>query len=215
MARRQGCGDGHRPRCGRILHMELNDVMRTTFACREFTDEPVPDDVLYEILDVARFAPTGGNRQGQRVIVVRDRDVRRNRRPVQAADGGVHGPGLAWGVAMEHHRPEPRRSRRGRRGDTAVPISGDLIDVPVLLVICVDLSLVASFDSNLDRVGVVQAARSTRSSTTSCLLRATPATAGSSRRRSQIVNRRPSNSSGCRAISRSRPSCHSAGRSNS
>ena len=26
--------------------MELYDVMRTTFACREFTGEPVPDTVL-------------------------------------------------------------------------------------------------------------------------------------------------------------------------
>ena len=56
--------------------MELYDVMRTTFAAREYTGEPLPDDVLYEILDNARFAPSGGNRQGNRVIVVRDPDTR-------------------------------------------------------------------------------------------------------------------------------------------
>src|SRR5258708_4481759 len=52
--------------------MELYDVMRTTFAAREFTDEPVPDDVLFKLLDNARFAASGGNRQGWRVIVIRD-----------------------------------------------------------------------------------------------------------------------------------------------
>ena len=52
--------------------MELYDVMRTTFACREFTGEPVPDDVLHRIIDNARFAPSGGNRQGWRIINVTD-----------------------------------------------------------------------------------------------------------------------------------------------
>ena len=52
--------------------MELYDVMRTTFAARQFTADPVPDVLLHRILDHARFAPSGGNRQGGRVIVVRD-----------------------------------------------------------------------------------------------------------------------------------------------
>src|SRR5919206_3856836 len=51
---------------------ELEDVMRTTFACREFTDAPLPDEDLVAILDSARFAPSGGNRQGWRVVVVRE-----------------------------------------------------------------------------------------------------------------------------------------------
>jgi hypothetical protein len=33
--------------------MELYDVMRTTFAVREFTDDPLPDPVLYRIIDNA------------------------------------------------------------------------------------------------------------------------------------------------------------------
>ena len=52
--------------------MELFDVMRTTFSCRQFTDDDVPDAALYEMFENARFAPSGGNRQGNFVIVVRD-----------------------------------------------------------------------------------------------------------------------------------------------
>ena len=52
--------------------MELNDVMRTTFAARGYTGDALFDEVLYGIPDTARFAPSGGNRQGNRVIVVRD-----------------------------------------------------------------------------------------------------------------------------------------------
>ena len=43
--------------------MDLYDVMTTTFASRDFTDEPLPDDTLFRMLDRARFAPSGGNRQ--------------------------------------------------------------------------------------------------------------------------------------------------------
>ena len=57
--------------------MELEQVIRTTFAAREFDGEPVPDELLHRILDRARFAPSGGNRQGWRVIVVRDPAMQR------------------------------------------------------------------------------------------------------------------------------------------
>src|ERR1700712_3492406 len=56
--------------------MELYEVMRTTGAVRRFTGAPLPDDVLERILDNARFAPSGGNRQGVRVIAVRDMPTR-------------------------------------------------------------------------------------------------------------------------------------------
>ncbi|MCH9671503.1 MAG: nitroreductase family protein, partial [Gammaproteobacteria bacterium] len=57
--------------------MELYDAMRTTFAARDFTDDPLPDDVLERILEHARFAPSGGNRQGWRVIAVRNPETRK------------------------------------------------------------------------------------------------------------------------------------------
>ena len=67
--------------------MELYEVMRTTFACREFTGDPVPPEVLYRIIDNARFAPSGGNRQGWRVINITE-------------------PGLREGIAEEMRRDE-------------------------------------------------------------------------------------------------------------
>ena len=38
---------------------------------------PIDDAVLHRLLDTARFAPSGGNRQGWRVIVVKDPAKRR------------------------------------------------------------------------------------------------------------------------------------------
>jgi len=56
--------------------MELSDVMRTAGSVREFRSDPVPLELIHRVLDNARFAPSGGNRQGWRVIVVTDPQVR-------------------------------------------------------------------------------------------------------------------------------------------
>ena len=56
----------------RLVDLSLIDTLRSTGAVRAFEPEPVPDDVLARLLDTARFAPSGGNRQGWRVIVVKD-----------------------------------------------------------------------------------------------------------------------------------------------
>ena len=66
-----------------MVGMELYDVMRSTSAVREFTNDPLPDEVLGRILDNARFAPSGGNRQGVRVIVVNASTIEATQAPAQ------------------------------------------------------------------------------------------------------------------------------------
>ena len=57
--------------------MDLRGRARSTGAVREFTDEAVDDVTLADLLDDARHAPSGGNRQPWRVAVVKDRRLRR------------------------------------------------------------------------------------------------------------------------------------------
>ena len=75
-------GAQHRARQGRgwqlISNMELRDGLRTTGAVRVFHPESVHDSVVRDILDDARFAPSGGNRQPWRVAVVKDPTIRRS-----------------------------------------------------------------------------------------------------------------------------------------
>src|SRR5712691_1951274 len=52
-----------RPTVGDV---DLIETLRSTGAAREFRPDPVPDDVLARVLDTARFAPSGGNRQAWR-----------------------------------------------------------------------------------------------------------------------------------------------------
>jgi len=57
--------------------MDLAEALRTNPSIRDFTDEPVDDATVAELLELARFAPSGGNRQPWHVAVVGDRALRR------------------------------------------------------------------------------------------------------------------------------------------
>ena len=139
-----------------MVDMDLYDVMRTTAAVREFTADQLPDEVLERILDNARFAPSGGNRQGVRVVVVRDQQTR----DVLAA---LTIPGARRYAAQLNNGETPWNPLRPCGIDAAtvaateVPphMSIPLRDASVLLVVCLDLGVVAATDQNLDRIGVI------------------------------------------------------------
>lgn len=139
--------------------MELYDVMRTTFAVRDFTDAPLSDATLAKILAQARFAPSGGNRQGWAVLVVRERATRE----VIAA---CTAPAAKRYVAQQQAGESPWNAVTPTRVDattianTPVPerLIAPVLHAPVVLVVCVDLRVVASTDQYLNRVGVISGA---------------------------------------------------------
>ena|SRR5690348_6255514 len=137
--------------------MEIYDVMRTTGATRQFTGEPLPDEVLERILDNARFAPSGGNRQGTRVVVIRDRHTRE-----ALADLSVTGARRYIAQQRNGENPwNPVHPVGVSDADIAaveVPPATQLLDASVVLVVCVDLGVVAALDQDLDRIGVVSGA---------------------------------------------------------
>ena len=139
--------------------MELSEVMRTTFAAREFLAQEVTNEQIARILDNARFAPSGGNRQGWKVIVVRKEETRdalvpliepifrRYLAQVQAGES-------PWNTINETNLTQEEIDRQ----DLPKGFVENLVQAPVLLFVFLDLSLVASFDSKLDRVGVISGA---------------------------------------------------------
>lgn len=139
--------------------MELYDVMRTTFAAREFTEDPLPDDVLWRIFDNARFAPSGGNRQGAHITVVRDGDVRRRLGELSAPATRRY---IAQLIAGENpwNPLKPPGVPQDAIDNTEVPeqFVAPFTKAPVVLVISVDLSVVAALDQELDRISVVSGA---------------------------------------------------------
>ena len=136
--------------------MDLYDVMRTTFAARQFTDDPVPDEVLHRILDNARFAPSGGNRQGWRVVVVRDQGTRDAlpyliRPTMQRYVAQVQAGEAPWNTI----NPTALTDEQIAATEVPEPMIQALTQAPVLLFVFLDLSVAASFDQHLDRVGVI------------------------------------------------------------
>ena len=58
-----------------IEPVKLLEGLRTTPARRYLSDKPIPDEVVWNILDTAIRGPSGGNSQGWGWIVVKDQDV--------------------------------------------------------------------------------------------------------------------------------------------
>ena len=52
-------------------------VLKRTRQTRDFLPAPVPEDVLADILDVARWTGSAGNRQPWTFVVITDADTRR------------------------------------------------------------------------------------------------------------------------------------------
>ena len=142
--------------------MELRDGIRTTGSIRRFRAEPVNDETIYSILDDARFAPSGGNRQAWRVVVVKDPERRRS---VAAAYLDAWHDHLAHRLAgLSPFSPlateEDRRAATSQRGAAEAKSDPDgfaenLADVPVLLVVLADLSVLAALDRDLDHYPIV------------------------------------------------------------
>jgi len=139
--------------------MELYDVMRTTFSAREFTSDPVPDALIAKILDHARFAPSGGNRQGWRVIVVRDSATRQAFVDLTMPSAKRYTAQVALGE-NPWNTIDPTRADAATIERTSPPsrLVESYVKAPVVLVVCVDLKVVASVDQYLPRVGVISGA---------------------------------------------------------
>ena len=136
--------------------MELNDVMRTTFACREFTDTAVDDATLYRILDEARFAPSGGNRQGNRVVIVRDAETKDAlAKLAEPAAKRYTAQRMAGENPWNTIVPTAVTDETIAGTPAAAQLTDSFRSAPVVLVFFVDLKVVASMDQFLPRVGVI------------------------------------------------------------
>jgi nitroreductase len=144
---------------GEVTAVELYDVMRTTFSAREYTGEEIPDELIYELIENARFAPSGGNRQGNRVIVVRDPATREALAKLAEPAAKRY---MAQTKAGESPWNSVTQTTVTAAEIKATPAPGILVnsfrDASAVLVFVVDLKVVASMDQDLDRIGIISGA---------------------------------------------------------
>ncbi len=131
--------------------MDILDTLRTTAATRAFTDEAIPRSTVHAILDDARFAPSGGNRQPWRVAVVEDAGLRRRlgdlMQPVW--DGYVARSKLGVTPYNVVDDVEPRRVEHAPN-----PLLDEITAAPVMLAVAADLRRIALMDGEVGRVPI-------------------------------------------------------------
>jgi nitroreductase len=126
------------------------ELLRTTGAARRFTTERVEPAVVHQLLDDARFAPSGGNRQPWKVAVIDDRSLRRRLADLMQP---------VW----DSYMARPPGVTPFNAVDDVEPVSvqhvdNDLLrsieDIPVVLVVAADLRRIALMDGSLERVPI-------------------------------------------------------------
>jgi nitroreductase len=135
-----------------MTQIDLREAMSTLRAVRRLKPDVIPDDVLKRVLEAAAWAPTGGNAQPWRVIVVRDRTK-------MASLGDLYAKG--WHAYAAGHRamiadaPEAVRASTEKMFGAGNYLADHFAELPVLLVFCFNPKLMAITDIKLDRVSVV------------------------------------------------------------
>jgi nitroreductase len=127
--------------------MTLQEVIETTGTCRFYRRDPVPSDVLARVLDAARFAPSGGNRQPVRFIAVRDAGKKKAMKELYLP--------IWTNYVARIKEAAPADPARERLMANADHFAQHLDEVPVLLVVCARLGDVLPTDQGLDRLSIV------------------------------------------------------------
>ena len=93
------------------MFMEFIDLVRKRRSIRKYRSDPVPEEKLRYVLEAARFAPSWGNRQCWKYIIVTDETLRKKiierasppptdaRRPTRPRDWAAQAPIIIVGCA--------------------------------------------------------------------------------------------------------------------
>ena len=142
----------------------LEKALRGTGSARAFVDRPVSRQTLRRVLDIARFAPNGGNKQSWRVIAVEDPAARAriHELTMEVAKEylAMNAAGQrAFGLTQHGRWPGPGDVDLAAARHATTPTFFDgFANAPALLVVACDTGLIAAMDAELDRHGIVAGA---------------------------------------------------------
>jgi nitroreductase len=135
-----------------MAELDVFEVMRTARTIRRLRPDPIPDDVLRRVLTAATWAPSGGNRQPWRFVVVRDAALKRE---LQALYQPLwQGFSAAYAARMLALAPESRAGTE-RMLRAADHLADHLHEAPAIVVVCVHVPELAITDAGLDRPPLV------------------------------------------------------------
>lgn len=130
----------------------IYEAMSTLRAVRRLKPDPIPDDVLGRILQAAAWAPSGGNVQPWRVVVVRDPGLRQVLGDLYRVEWAKYGAGARY--LLDSMTGEAREKQK-RMLAAADHLGEHLGEAPVILVFCFNPKHMAITDADLGRPSVV------------------------------------------------------------
>ncbi|MFT4658265.1 MAG: nitroreductase [Candidatus Aldehydirespiratoraceae bacterium] len=132
--------------------VELYDVMSTLRAVRKLRPDPIPDDVLERVLQAACWAPTGGNAQPWRVVVVTDPEIKLALQDVYEPEWVTYSAGFMERMSGQSAGKLAKWERITAAGDY---LAQHLAEAPAILMFCANPKRMAITDAKLDRISMV------------------------------------------------------------
>lgn len=130
----------------------LYELMRTQRAVRRLRPDPIPDAVLERIMQAATWAPTGGNQQPWRFVMVHDAATKGRLGELYAARWARFAEGYRKRFAAAPADEQRKHERTIAAGDHLASHFGAC---PVVAIVCFNPDLMAITDQRQDRVSVV------------------------------------------------------------
>jgi nitroreductase len=134
------------------MGLDVYEAMSTLRAVRRLRPDPLPETVLARILRAASWAPSGGNAQPWRVLVVQDPALRRGLGDLYRPEWARYSGGAR--AALERLEGEAH-AKQARMLAAADHLGEYLGEAPAILVFAFHPERMAITDANLGRPSVV------------------------------------------------------------
>ena len=110
------------------LDMPLEEAMRTQRSIRRIKPDPVDDELVLHLIELAEKAPTGGNSQNWEFVVVKDREVKERLARLNKMSWAVYG---RLGRIVTRKQPNMQRIL-----DAVDWQAKNFADIPVVVIAC-------------------------------------------------------------------------------
>lgn len=115
--------------------MDIFEVINSQRAMRRLKPDPVPEELIWKLLDAAVKAPSGGNRQPWNFIVIRDDETK-----TKIAEWYLDGWNKTYGPVKQAAMASPTTARTYASADH---LANHLAEVPVLIIATINTAGVA------------------------------------------------------------------------
>jgi nitroreductase len=115
--------------------MDIFEAINTQRAMRRLKPDPVPDELIWKVLDAAVRAPSGGNRQPWSFVVIRDAETK-----AKIAEHYLDSWNKSYGLIKQAAMASPETAKTYA---SAEHLANHLAEAPVLIIAAVNVSAVA------------------------------------------------------------------------